>query len=145
MQRLSTKPPLPISALRSLMEWEAIARVLRFAIYSAGGLALDVALFMMLVALGVRAGYANAFSAAVAVTFVYVLSTRYVFNYNGRFLLPLFLAYITYHTVAVGLASWAVDAIVLMGALPVVAKALVLPVTFTCNYAFLDFLTRGRS
>ena len=127
------------------MQWDFISRVVRFAVFSAGGLTLDVTLFLILVAFGVRPGYANAASAAVAVTFVYALSTRYVFNYNGRFLLPLFLAYIVYHTAAVALASWAVDAIVLRGVLPVMAKALVLPVTFTCNYAFLDFLTRARS
>jgi putative flippase GtrA len=124
------------------MRWVPLGKVLRFAVYSAVGLALDVALFVFLVSLGVRAGYANALSSAMGVTFVFMTSTRYVFNGSHGSLLRRLLAYVSYHATAVVLASWEVDAIVLVGALPVVAKALVLPVTFACNYAFLDFLTR---
>jgi hypothetical protein len=38
-----------------------------------------------------------------------------------------------------------VDAIVALGVLPVLAKALILPITFSANYLFLDYLTRTRA
>jgi putative flippase GtrA len=124
---------------------QPITKLLRFALVSGTGLALDVGLFVLLVQYGLRAGYANFISASVAVTFVYFVSTKRVFEYAGRFLLPLFLVYVGYQTLAVSAASWAVDAIVALGILPVLAKGLILPVTFSANYLFLEFLTRTRA
>lgn len=122
-----------------------IAKLLGFALISATGLALDVGLFVSLVHFGSRAGYANFISASAAVTLVYFLSTKRVFEYAGRFLLPLFLLYAAYQVLAIIAASWAVDAMVALGVLPVLAKGLILPVTFSANYLFLDFLTRTRA
>jgi putative flippase GtrA len=121
-----------------------LPKLLSFALISQIGLALDVGLFVLLAHFGLRAGCANAVSASVAVTFVYFLSTKRVFEYAGRFLLSLFLLYAAYQAAAIVAASWAVDAIVGVGVLPVLAKGLILPVTFSANYLFLDFLTRTR-
>jgi putative flippase GtrA len=134
-----------MSVWRSFVNWDLLTRLLRFALVSGTGLAIDVGLFLVLVHLGLRAGYANLISATVAVTFVYFVSTRNIFNYAGRFLLPLFLLYLGYQVVAVSAASWAVDLIVALGILPVLAKALILPITFSANYLFLDYLTRTRA
>lgn len=131
--------------LSSFVNRELLSRLLRFALVSGTGLAIDVGLFLVLVDLGLRAGFANLISATVAVTFVYFVSTRRIFNYAGRFLLPLFLLYLSYQALAVSAASWAVDAIVALGVLPVLAKALILPITFSANYLFLDYLTRTRA
>jgi putative flippase GtrA len=122
-----------------------IAKVLGFAQVSGAGLALDVGLFLLLVSAGWPPGYANLVSATTAVTFVYFVSTKRVFEYQGRFLMPLFLAYLAYQALAVAGASWAVDRIAGLGIMPVVAKGSILPFTFSANYLFLDFLTRfGR-
>jgi len=129
----------------SFLKGEPIPKLLRFSLISATGLALDVGLFVLLVHLGLRAGYANFISASVAVTFVYFVSTKSVFEYAGRFLIPLFLLYVAYQALAVTVASWAVDAIVALDVLPILAKGLILPVTFSANYLFLDFLTRTRA
>lgn len=122
----------------------AMAKVMRFALVSGVGLALDVGLFLALNAAGMRAGYANLVSAAVAVTFVYFVSTRRVFNYDGRFLLALFWVYFAYQALAVAAASWAVDALVAMELAPLLSKGLILPVTFSANYLVMDFLTKSR-
>ncbi len=119
-----------------------VAKVLSFAAVSGVGLALDVVIFLLLTEVGWRAGFANATSAFAAVSFVYFTSTRHVFSYQGRFLLPLFGAYLLYQVVAVFLASWAVDSLVGFGMSPLISKAVILPVTFTCNYTFMAFLTK---
>ena len=122
------------------LEW--LSRLMRFGVVSAAGLGLDVGLFLLLVHLGMRAGYANLISAAVAVTFVYIASTKRVFEYAGGFLAQLFVLYASYQILAVAAASWTVDFIVALGVEPVVSKGLILPVTFFANYLFLNFLTR---
>jgi putative flippase GtrA len=123
---------------------ELLAKVVRFGVVSGVGLGLDVCIFLALSALNVRAGIANFVSASVAVTFVYFASTRKVFRYQGQFLFRLFLAYLVYQVIAVALASGAVDGIAGLGALPIVAKLLILPVTFSSNYAFMAWLTKPR-
>jgi hypothetical protein len=122
-----------------------IARLLPFAAISSAGLGLDVTVFALLIRLGFRAGYANLVSAALAVTLVYFVSTKQVFRYVGRFLLPLFLAYLVYQVLAITVASWAVDILVTFGISPIFSKGAILPITFSLNYLFLDFLTRNRN
>jgi GtrA-like protein len=126
------------------ISYRQIARLFTFAAISAAGLGLDVTVFALLVRLGCRAGYANLVSASLAVTLVYFSSTKQVFKYAGRFLLPLFLAYLAYQVLAITAASWAVDILVTFGISPILAKGTILPITFSCNYLFLDFLTRTR-
>jgi putative flippase GtrA len=120
-----------------------IAKVLGFAQVSGVGLGLDVGLFLLLVRAGWPPGYANFLSASMAVTFVYFVSTKRVFEYQGRFLMPLFLVYCAYQVLAVAGASWAVDRIAAFGIMPIISKGLVLPFTFSANYLFLDFLVRA--
>lgn len=120
-----------------------LKKVGKFALISGAGLALDVTLYSFLLMASLRPGYANLISAATAVTFVYVTSTRRVFEYKGRFLVPLFIVYATYQVAAVAAASWAVDTIVRMGATPIFAKIVILPITFSANYVFMHTLTSG--
>lgn len=116
-------------------------RLVRFGFVSGIGLATDVVLFVLLYRAGLHPGFANLFSAGVAVSVVFVLSQRRVFRYGGRFLLPLFLAYLGYQVAAVTAASAGVAALVTHADLaPLVAKVLVIPVTFGCNYGFMTLL-----
>jgi putative flippase GtrA len=121
-----------------------LQRLARFALVSALGLAIDVGLFLTLLAASLRAGYANFLSAAAAVAFVYFVSTRRVFAYKGRFLIQLFVVYAVYQIAAVTAASWVVDLIVRAGVSPLISKALILPATFSANYVFMDFLTKTK-
>lgn len=131
----------PFTGIRWLTDGSARS-VLRFALVSGTGLILDVGLFLVLAQTGWRAGIANFISATAAVTFVYFVSVKRVFAYRGKFLLTLFCLYLVYQIAAVALASYAVDSIVAYGAAPVLAKALILPITFSANYLFMAYITR---
>jgi putative flippase GtrA len=124
--------------------WQLATRVAGFSILSAIGLTIDLALFSLLVHFGLRPGYANLISAGLAVTFVYFSSAKKVFQYHGKFLLPLFMIYVLYQLVAVLAASFAVDRLAIAGLNPLVAKLLILPVTFTANYLSMSFLLKAR-
>ncbi len=124
--------------------WRLATRVAGFSILSAIGLTIDIAIFSLLVHFGLRAGYANLISAGLAVTFVYFSSAKRVFQYHGRFLLLLFLVYVLYQVAAVLAASFAVDRLVIAAFKPIVAKLLILPVTFTANYLSMSFLLKAR-
>lgn len=119
-------------------------RLLRFAFVSGIGLALDFALFLTLSAGGTPPFAANAAAGAGAVTFVYFASVRRIFSYQGGFLFGLFAAYCAYHAAGIAAASWAVTALAGQGVALLLAKLLILPVTFSANYLFMTFLTRSR-
>jgi putative flippase GtrA len=134
------------SILTDIISREMISKVLGFALVSGVGLGLDFALFVLLVHVGLRPGHANFISASVAVTFVYFVSTKRVFRYQGRFLMQLFLLYLAYQVFGVTVASWAVDVIVVViGLHPAIAKLLILPLTFSANFLFLHFLTAKKA
>lgn len=120
-------------------------RVVGFALVSGAGLAIDFGLFLTLVELlNVRPGPANFISAAAAVTLVYFVSARRVFDYRGRFLLPLFALYVVYQVLAVAIASFAVDWLAANIFAPAIAKLVILPLTFTANFLFMSAITRTR-
>lgn len=115
-------------------------RLLRFGFVSMTGLTVDVLLFLALVGAGLGAGASNAVSAATAVSLVYGLATRHVFASPDGFRLRPFAAYLCYQVVAVAAASAAVAWLDAVLGVPLLAKALVTPVTFLCNYGFMAAL-----
>ena len=116
------------------------ARLVRFAIVSGSGLALDLAIFLVLVR-WIPAFAANIVSSSAAVTFVYFVSVRRVFRYHGRFILAMFASYALYQLCGILAGSWAVSALVHADVAPGLAKIAILPVTFGCNYLFMWWLT----
>lgn len=123
-----------------------VATVLGFALVSGAGLGLDFAIFLVLILVGLGPGFANLISATAAVTFVYFVSTKQVFDYQGRFLFHLFVVYLVYQALAVTIASWALGWIVAAWELaPAIAKLLILPATFSANYLFMHWLTASRT
>jgi putative flippase GtrA len=124
---------------------QLIGRVFRFALVSGAGLALDFGLFIALVEGGVRTGWANLISAGVAVAFVYLVSVRRIFAYQGQFLVRLFACYAVYQFAAVTSASYLIDFVTLrFDQSPVWSKIIVLPLTFTANFVFMSWLTRTK-
>ncbi len=119
-------------------------QIVKFAIVSGVGLGLDFVIFIALVSASAEPFWANLVSGGAAVTFVYFASVRRIFSYAGRFLLPLFALYMLYQCLGVTTASWAVAAIA-EHASPLVAKLLILPVTFSANYLFMSYLTRSAA
>lgn len=117
------------------------ARIARFAAVSGTGLALDLILFLAQVWAQVPALMANAVSSTVAVTFVYLVSVRRVFRYDGGFLLAMFAAYVSYQLCGIALGSWAVEGLIASAFPPIAAKIAILPLTFGANYLFMWWLT----
>jgi putative flippase GtrA len=120
------------------------ARALRFGLVSGLGLALDVGLFLTLVHAGVSAFEANVVSSAAGLTFVYCASVRRIFRYDGRFIVPLFAAYVAYHVCGTLFVSWAINGVVHLGVAPAIPKVGILPATFAANYMFMSWLTAHR-
>src|SRR2546430_12674862 len=103
------------------------ARALRFGLVSGLGLTLDVSLFLALVHAGVGAFEANIVSSAAGLTFVYCASVRRIFRYDGRFIVPLFAAYVFYHVCGTLFVSWAISRVVHLGVAPAIPKIGILP------------------
>jgi putative flippase GtrA len=123
-----------------------LARIVKFAGVSGAGLCLDYAVYTVGCTSGLDAGVANLVSAACGVTFVFAVSARRIFaSSDERFLLGLFLAYALYQLAAISLASWAVHgATALLDGRFLLAKTLVLPFSFSANYAFMSWLFGAR-
>ncbi|HWT12711.1 MAG TPA: GtrA family protein [Allosphingosinicella sp.] len=118
-----------------------LVRLALFALASGTGLAIDFLLFILLLAGGASPGAANLASGAAAVTFVYFASARRIFAYRGRFLFGLFAAYLAYQAAAVSAASAAVALLAASQLAPLLAKLVILPVTFPMNFFVLARLT----
>jgi hypothetical protein len=137
----ATEPASRAWALRLRVQ---LGRVALFAAASGAGLAIDFLLFLALLTGGATPGYANLLSGTAAVSFVYFASVRRIFSYRGRFLLGLFAAYLAYQAAGVRLASWAVAALAMLQVPPLLAKLIILPVTFPANYLFMSLLAARR-
>lgn len=134
----------PASPAETLRLRAHLRRLALFAAASGAGLAIDFLLFLAFLAGGTTPGYANLLSGTAAVSFVYFTSVRRIFSYRGRFLLGLFVAYLAYQSAGVGLASWAVTSLAALQVPPLLAKLMILPVTFPANYVFMSLLTARR-
>jgi putative flippase GtrA len=122
-----------------------LTRIIKFAGVSGAGLCLDYAVYSLLCASGVDAGWANLVSASLGVTFVFVVSARRIFAGSDRFLLALFAIYAGYQLLAVSAASWLVgEATHLLDGRYLIGKTLVLPLSFTANYLFMSWLFGAR-
>lgn len=116
--------------------------IIKFGIVSGVGLAIDFALFLLLISLGSAPFAANAISGTCAVTFVYFASVRRIFTYRGDFVIGLFAAYLCYQAAGVTAASLAVAFLSKNYLDPALSKLVILPVTFSANYLFMSLLTR---
>jgi putative flippase GtrA len=122
-----------------------LARIVKFAGVSGAGLCLDYAVYSLLCASGVAAGWANLVSAGLGVTFVFVVSARRIFAGSDHFLLGLFGVYALYQVAAVSAASWLVgEATHVLDGRYLLGKTLILPLSFTANYLFTSWLFGAR-
>ena len=127
--------------MRSEFRLQHVFRIMRFALVSGTGLAIDIVVFIGLIAGGTSAFLGNALSSAMAVTFVYYAALRGVFRYDGRANVQMLLAYILYQIGGIIMSSWAVSALITHQLSPAISKVLILPVTFGANYLFMLWLT----
>jgi putative flippase GtrA len=120
-------------------------RLIRFAIVSGGGLAIDFCLFVLLTWIGLPPTIANLISASAATAFVYFMSVSRIFSCDSRFVYELFIAYGVYQAVAILAASYVVGLLAEHMSQPVLGKLVVLPATFTANFAMMSWLTHRRT
>jgi putative flippase GtrA len=120
-------------------------RLIRFAIVSGGGLAIDFCLFVLLTWIGLPPTIANLISASAATAFVYFMSVSRIFSCDSRFVYELFIAYGVYQAVAILAASYVVGLLAEHMSQPVLGKLVVLPETFTANFAMMSWLTHRRT
>lgn len=118
--------------------------VCRFALVSGAGLTLDLAIYHALVYLaGVPPGISNFLSALCGITFVYVVSGRFVFIQN-KFSWIKYLAWILYQLLSITAFSLMVYALTSkLGLSASLSKILTLPFSFSTNYVFMALLVRG--
>lgn len=123
---------------------DLLTRLLRFAGASGLGLAIDVLVYSALNLAGVPAGVANVVSAACGVTFAYCASLRHVFDARERTTeRGLFASFWVYQALAIPAASGLVAlAAAALDDRWLLAKSVVLPVTFFANYVFMSWLLR---
>jgi hypothetical protein len=121
-----------------------LRKLLSFALISGVGLGIDFILFTMGIGLGASPTLSNLVSASAAVTFVYFVSVRRIFEYRGHFLYAKFLIYCAYQTIMVFLASAAIGALAARFGMPLLMKAATAPVTLLVNFLFMMYLTRVR-
>ncbi|MDQ8043156.1 MAG: GtrA family protein [Solirubrobacteraceae bacterium] len=118
-----------------------LVRIIRFGWVSLVGLVCDYAIYALLHAgAGLPAGVANLFSATVGITVVYFLSLRQLFSHLPTPPRATLVRYLAYQAVAVPLASVAVGALESWLNAFLLAKTLVLPVSFASNYLFMHWL-----
>jgi putative flippase GtrA len=118
-----------------------VKRFLPFAVVSATGLGLDYLIYTLLCSGGMAAGWANLISASAAVTFVFVVSARRIFQARHRFLVGPFVIYVAYQVVAVSAASGAVGFMTgVFDGRYVLGKTVVVPFSFLANFLFMSWL-----
>jgi putative flippase GtrA len=127
--------PAPLSQHR------LVGQLLRFAGVSGTGLAVDYGVYTALTMAGAPAALANLCSASCAVTLVYFISLRHVFQSRPTHRTRPFASYAGYQALAVPLASVAVGAAegVLDGQY-LLAKSVIVPFSFAANFIFMRWL-----
>lgn len=119
--------------------------IVRFGLISGVGWLIDFCLFSFICWLGTPVWLANVAGATVAVLFVFFISVRHVFEYEGRYLLGKLLAYVSYQSIAILAASFLIDELVRrFGFMPIAAKIIVTPLTFFANFQFMSFITKCK-
>ncbi|RZI85099.1 MAG: hypothetical protein EOP38_06360 [Rubrivivax sp.] len=117
----------------------------RFAIVSGIGWTIDFSVFYGLCEAGAPVFIANLAGATLAVLFVFFMSLRPIFLYQGGRTSGKLVRYAAYQALAIPLASAVIDALDHLGTGPLWAKLLVTPFTFLCNFLFMRFIARSDS
>jgi hypothetical protein len=114
-------------------------RLFVYGLYTAFGLSLDICIFLLFThGAHVQPFWGNIAGGAVASTFVYYVTVRRIFNYQGQFLVTKWLAYVGYICVALLVASALVQLIISIWlVMPIVAKLILVPIQFFLNYFVL--------
>ncbi|HYO34700.1 MAG TPA: GtrA family protein [Geodermatophilus sp.] len=121
-----------------------LRQAVRFLLGSSLGLAVDLGLFALGVALGASPGVANVVSAACAVVVVYLFVTRYAFDAERS--RTTFALFVGWYATSIVVFSVLIELLHdQTGWSGLVCKLLSLPPSFAANFVASRLLFRGRS
>ena len=130
--------------MRARVRRLAQSTLMRFFVVALAGVLLDVALFSVLVALGVRPSVASIISSTVAVCSTYFASSRLVFRV--RYTPRRMLAYVLWYAISITGFSLAIDAAwVYLGGTPTLWKVVSLPLSFLVNFVVVNYVVLRRA
>lgn len=110
--------------------------IVRWGLTSGTGALFDLVALHFLTAAGVCVFVSNMISSFLAISFVYLTSVRYVFI-GKKYGVSRYLVFICYYAISITVFSHFIAELVReFSLLPLVAKILVLPVSFLVNYLF---------
>lgn len=125
--------------MRDLLGRLAGSKIVRFFVVALAGVLLDVAIFTVLVGLGVRPSVASIISSSIAVCSTYFVSSRAVFRV--RYSAPRMVAYIVWYAISITGFSLAIDAAwTHFGATPTLWKIVSLPFSFLLNFVVVNYV-----
>jgi putative flippase GtrA len=104
------------------------------------GLSLDVLIYYTLVHIfGMEVFFANLMSSFSAISFVYIMSTKKIFDKQSS--ISSYTLYIIYHLISINIYSYLVSSIhVQYGFSPLMSKAVTVPLSFITNFIFMSVL-----
>lgn len=106
------------------------------------GLSLDVVIYYTLVHIfGIEVFFANLISSFCAISFVYIMSTKRIFNKQSS--VSSYTIYIIYHVISINIYSYLVSYIHCQYEFsPLISKSLTIPISFVTNFLFMILLIK---
>ena len=108
--------------------------IIKWLITVSGGLSIDLTVFYFLSTQDVSIFLTNFISSGLAVTFVYFMSVKFVFEDKGYGYLR-YVLFISYYSISISFYSYCITLLVNEFSLfPLIAKIITLPFSFIINY-----------
>lgn len=106
------------------------------------GLSLDITVYYILVhVFDIKIFSANLISSFCAISFVYVMSTKKIFNKQSS--VSSYTIYIIYHTISINIYSYLVSYIHCQYEFsPLISKSMTIPISFMTNFLFMILLIK---
>lgn len=106
------------------------------------GLSLDMIIYYILLYIfNITVFSANLTSSFFAISFVYVMSTKKIFDKKGT--VGSYLIFIVYHVISINIYSYLVFYIHYNYEFtPLISKVLIVPISFITNFIFMTFLIK---
>ena len=125
--------------MRELLNTVVKSKLARFFVIGLAGVSLDLLLFSLLVAVGVRPSVSSIISSSIAVCLAYVVSSQRVFRV--RLSLLRLAAYFGWYALSNTAFAIALDAAwMTFGGPPILWKIVTLPVSFLLNFAVVNYV-----
>lgn len=124
----------PLSRVRSLHDFT----IIRWFYTTGIGVLLDIMIFQAMIVAGLHVFLSNFISSSLAITFVYLVSVRFVFL-DKQYGANRYLLFFSYYMLSIATFSNIISTMVsLFDLYPLLAKVITLPISFFINYYFVS-------